>query len=219
MESLFDFDVDVVCQLSQQDYYDFIVIGSGVGGGVVAQQLVKERKRVLVLEKGGLLFSSHCLNTSRPHWQRGETKGPSQDNDVVYSRVKARVETLEGSDPYIGGPVYCLGGRSTVWGLFAPTIDENTLSKYFPTDVKNDLGKWHTKGGWYHEALKLFSWHAATKPRYPNVPGAQDTEEEKAEVRHKKCMLATALKATGIATFSKVEVANIAAEFNSSMVV
>jgi hypothetical protein len=37
MESLFDFDVDVVCKLSQQDYYDFIVIGSGVGGGVVAQ--------------------------------------------------------------------------------------------------------------------------------------------------------------------------------------
>jgi choline dehydrogenase-like flavoprotein len=76
VESLFDFDVDVVCQLSRQDYYDFIAIGSGVGGGVAAQQLVKERKRVLVLEKGGLLSSSHCLNTSRPHWQRWETKGP-----------------------------------------------------------------------------------------------------------------------------------------------
>jgi hypothetical protein len=106
----------------------------------------------------------------------------SQDNDVVYSRVKARVETLEVSDPYIGGPVYCLGGRSTVWGVFA--IDEKTLNKYFPTDVKNDLGKWHTKGGWYREALKLFSWYAATKPRYLNVLGAQDTKEE-AEARRK----------------------------------
>jgi hypothetical protein len=130
-------------------------------------------------------YSLATASNLSPHWQRGETKGPSQGNDVVHSRVKARVETLKSSNPYIG-PVYCLSGRSIVWGLFALTIDEKTLNKYFPTDVKNDLGKWHTKGGWYHEALKLFSWHAATKPRYPNIPGAQNTKEEDAEVRHKK---------------------------------
>ena len=79
--------------------------------------------------------------------REGGPKGPSQDNDVVYSRVKAQVETLEGSDPYIGGPVYCLGGRSTVWGLFAPTIDEKTLNKYFPADVKNDLGNGIQRAG------------------------------------------------------------------------
>jgi choline dehydrogenase-like flavoprotein len=214
MESLFDVDLDVVCQLSQNGHYDFIVIGSGVGGGILTQKLVTAKKRVLLLEKGGLLFSSHCLNTSRPHWQKGGTKGPSQDNDVVYSRVKAKVETAEGSDPYVGGPVYCLGGRSTVWGLFSPKIDHDTFEDYFPDHIKPDLEKW------CKEALRLFSWHAKT---YPNIPGAQDTQKERDEIEFKKRLLKTAvdkfskmntaLQAGMSSTSVEVEVATVAAEF------
>lgn len=215
MESLLDVDLDVICQLSENDHYDFIVIGSGIGGGILTQKLVKAKKRVLLLEKGGLLFSSHCLNTSRPHWQKGETKGPSQDNDVVYSRVKAKVETAQGSDPYVGGPVYCLGGRSTVWGLFSPKIDLETLENYFPPIVRLDLLE-----RWYKEALRLFSWHTKT---YPNIPGAQDTPEERDEVEFKRCLLRRAvnnaskvsrgLQAGEDSMSAEVEVATIAAEF------
>jgi NADPH-dependent 2,4-dienoyl-CoA reductase/sulfur reductase-like enzyme len=39
--------------------YDVIVIGSGMGGGVVADQLSDAGLDVLLLEAGGLLFPTH----------------------------------------------------------------------------------------------------------------------------------------------------------------
>lgn len=46
--------------------YDAIVVGSGMGGGVVAASLADEKKRVLVLEAGSLLFPTHVGNMPRP---------------------------------------------------------------------------------------------------------------------------------------------------------
>ncbi len=70
-------------------------MGSGIGGGVLAQTLVENGrgKRVLLIEQGGLTFSTHCLNTPRPHWNRNIFEGPSQDNDIVYRTVKETIYT------------------------------------------------------------------------------------------------------------------------------
>ncbi|KAJ6142841.1 hypothetical protein N7471_002294 [Penicillium samsonianum] len=64
-------DIELVSALSAQDRYDYIVVGSGMGGGVVTRKLVEGGQRVLLVEKGDLLFTTHCLNTSRPHWPNG----------------------------------------------------------------------------------------------------------------------------------------------------
>jgi choline dehydrogenase-like flavoprotein len=91
MNSNISADFDIVCELSALHSYDYIIVGSGLGGGALAQRLVSANKRVLIVEKGGLMFSTHCLNTSRPHWQRNSVEGPSQDNDIVYNITKQRV--------------------------------------------------------------------------------------------------------------------------------
>ncbi|KAG9103829.1 hypothetical protein FRC07_009917, partial [Ceratobasidium sp. 392] len=66
--------------------YDIIIVGSGIGGGVLAHDLFdtnnmlgKRAKRVLLLEKGGLFFHSHCLNTARPD---GLVNDRGQQNDT-----------------------------------------------------------------------------------------------------------------------------------------
>src|SRR5262245_6842574 len=47
--------------------YDVIVIGSGIGGGILADEVSDLGFRVLVLEAGGLLFPTHVANLPRRH--------------------------------------------------------------------------------------------------------------------------------------------------------
>ena len=171
-------DIERVCQLSKNFYFDFVIVGSGLAGGVLARTLIEKDKKVLLIEKGGLTFSTHCLNTSRPHWQRSSTQGPSQDNDVVYSAVKDKVHIAAGSDPYVGGPVYCLGGRSTVWGLYSPKINDLTLKAYFP----DTISKWLTGGG-YDKAFSLMTNESQTYSTvYPQGLNALEETEVKKDL-------------------------------------
>jgi hypothetical protein len=74
-------------------------------------------KRILVIERGGLLFNTHSLNTPRPT-SRGKY---GQMNDLFYNHFKVQYDMDEETAKiWKGGAVYCLDGRSTVWGLFAP---------------------------------------------------------------------------------------------------
>jgi hypothetical protein len=49
------------------------------------------------------------------------------------------VRLTDDSDPWTGGPLYCVGGRSNAWGLYIPRIDQKTLEEYFPPSVVTDL--------------------------------------------------------------------------------
>ena len=139
MDSAFMTDIDRVSDLSKQEHYDSIIVGSGLAGGVLAKRLIEKETRVILIETGGLAFSAHCLNTSRPHWQVNSLEGPPQDNDVVYGAMKKKVQTAAGSDTYAGGPVYCLGGRSNVWGLYSPRIVEKLHRACFPQNISDYL--------------------------------------------------------------------------------
>ncbi|KAH8802473.1 FAD/NAD(P)-binding domain-containing protein [Xylogone sp. PMI_703] len=176
-KAYFTLTAEEVAKVSEDEPFDYVIIGSGIGGGILAADLLSKNKRlsasrsnfstsstshcassiwdpssayasandpddrtkrILVIERGNLLFPTHSLNMPRPT-DRG-TYG--QMNDLFYNHFKHDWEM----DDYTrkiwkGGPVYCLGGRSTVWGLFSPRIDDNTFRTYFPKEVYDDLNK------------------------------------------------------------------------------
>ncbi|KAF8748039.1 GMC oxidoreductase [Rhizoctonia solani] len=75
--------------------YDIIIVGSGIGGGVLAHDLYdtniklgNKAKRVLLLEKGGVVFHSHCLNTARP---AGLANDRGQQNDTFFNASKTTI--------------------------------------------------------------------------------------------------------------------------------
>lgn len=156
MDKFLTADIRDVIRLCEANFYDFIVVGSGIGGGVLAQTLIQNSngKRVLLIEQGGLTFSTHCLNTPRPHWNHNIREGPSQDNDIVYRAVKETINTVTSdSYEYVGGPVYCIGGRANVWGLYSPKMHEAEARRYFPEAVRSYL---FDRGG-YDNAYRLLA--------------------------------------------------------------
>lgn len=66
-------------------HYDVIVIGSGAGGGVVAAQLAKAGKRVLVIEKGRYFHESEfdsCESKGFEHLYEKSSLFPSTDGSL-----------------------------------------------------------------------------------------------------------------------------------------
>ena len=201
-------DFDLICELST--HFDYVIVGSGLGGGILARKLVEGKKRVLLIEKGGVTFSTHCLNTSRPHWQIGGVQGPSQDNDIVYDANKQKVQTAAGSDPYVGGPVYCLGGRTTVWGLFAPKINQSIYQKYFPKRMSDYLDN-----NGYSDAFNLLTNGSQTYDNpYPTKADISTKEVDTTKKRLKDAIEAF-YKDYSIKSTFVVTLAPVATEFKS----
>ena len=144
-------DPAIVSKLSALNLYDYVIVGSGIGGGILAEELAKNKQRVLLIERGGLVFSTHVCNTARPDFGRGTADAP-EGNELVYAALKATVQTAEGSEPYVGGPLYCLGGRSNVWGLWTPRADDVTLDEFFPASITEYL-----KADGYDEVFNLMT--------------------------------------------------------------
>lgn len=173
--------VDEVSRLSAKRSYDFIIVGTGMGGGVLARTLIEHSEapggrplRVLLIERGGLVLSTHCANTSSPRWNTTGLEGPSMNTDIVFRSLKSSVSTGAKSIEFVGGPVYCIGGRSTVWGLYTPRIPWKLLSE-FPERVQNDLDQN------YDRAYKLLCNESATLEipyPVPVIATIQDTTVE-----------------------------------------
>lgn len=129
-------------QKAAEKTYDIIVIGTGIGGGVVAGDLFESNSRlgiygksVLVIEIGDLPFHSHCLNSSRP---TGFDEDRGQQNDTFFSlfRDKYKFSADTNVKDWNGGPMYNLGGRSAAWGLFSPRIHDEILKHQFAPGTK-----------------------------------------------------------------------------------
>ncbi len=119
--------------LGHREDFDVIIIGSGIGGGILADDLadrIGENKRILVLEAGSYLFPTHVYNVSR------------FDNAGVARRFACKNFYQHGGEKderYIHEtPQLNFGGRSIFWSGLIPTIQPWELD-YFPNTVRNAL--------------------------------------------------------------------------------
>ncbi|MFI6296505.1 GMC oxidoreductase [Nonomuraea sp. NPDC050790] len=120
--------------LDQRRLVDFIVIGSGMGGGVLAHQLLKSAENqgrplpeVLVLEAGGYLFPTHVGNLPRVHGDDGDTNKILWDLWYSY-----RAKRYAGPKDLDVGQAYCLGGRSVFWGALIPEMQPEEFDGWPP---------------------------------------------------------------------------------------
>jgi choline dehydrogenase-like flavoprotein len=113
--------------------FDIIIIGSGIGGGVLADDLADrlgKQKRILVVEAGSYLYPTHVYNVCR---------FPNSD---VARRFACRTffqKGNQGSQHYIHEePQLNFGGRSIFWSGLIPIIQPWEL-EFFPSQVRGAL--------------------------------------------------------------------------------
>jgi choline dehydrogenase-like flavoprotein/glycosidase len=122
--------------------WDVIVIGSGMGGGIVAEALADlepgrpahEQLNVLVLEAGSYIFPVHMANLPRQHRVGEFTKHVWH----LWDELEVRDYTNADQSEYRGSLGINFGGRSIVWGGLIPRMTEWELEPW-PQAIRDDL--------------------------------------------------------------------------------
>lgn len=119
--------------MGPRDDFDIVIVGSGVGGGVLADALAEQAggyKRTLVLEAGSFLYPTHVYNFGRiPNFSLAKHFGC----DTFWQAGTSNDQDFIGEKPQL-----CLGGRSIFWSGLIPTIQGWEL-EFFPTKVRQAL--------------------------------------------------------------------------------
>ncbi len=112
--------------------FDFIIVGSGIGGGILADDLADnlgDSKRILVLDAGSFIYPTHVYNISR------------YSNGAVARHFGVVNIERDQNDPvhFIGEePQMNLGGRSVFWSGLIPT-PQKWERDFFPPEVQADF--------------------------------------------------------------------------------
>lgn len=116
-----------------RDDFDIIIVGSGIGGGVLADDLADRlgaNKRILVLEAGSFLYPTHVYNICRfPNSSLAKHFGC----DTFWQSGNSGTQNYIGEKPQLN-----FGGRSIFWSGLIPTVQGWELD-YFPPRVQEDL--------------------------------------------------------------------------------
>lgn len=123
---------------NQDIIYDAIVIGSGMSGGILADELSDRCAKVLLLEAGSLMFPTHMYNLPGD-WD------PLKDRYFVYGHRPTTGSTFE------GGVKVNLGGGSVFWSGIIQEARPWEFGEHWPRAVQDYL----IKGDGYERALSL----------------------------------------------------------------
>ncbi|MEO1619588.1 MAG: GMC oxidoreductase, partial [Cyanobacteria bacterium J06632_3] len=139
--------------LNEAQLHDVIIVGSGVGGGILADQLSDLGLDVLVLEAGSYLFPTHIANLPRQH-QVGQF-----DKHVwgLWDEFQIQNYVNGAGSNYQGGQGFNLGGRSLFWGGLIPRMLSYEMDLW-PQEIK-----WYLEDIGYQRAEDLMN-------RSPQLP-------------------------------------------------
>ncbi|KAK3360475.1 hypothetical protein B0T25DRAFT_629561 [Lasiosphaeria hispida] len=156
--------------LGSRDDFDLIIIGSGFGGGVLADDLAErigQQKRILVLEAGSYLYPTHIYNVCR---------FPNANVAKNFACKTFSQEGNEGSEDYIHErPQLNFGGRSIWWSGLIPHIQPWEL-QFFPDKVRQDLqnGLLDKAGASMNESISMGTVAQGIVERFKQGPLAED---------------------------------------------
>ncbi|HIK44678.1 MAG TPA: FAD-binding protein, partial [Leptolyngbyaceae cyanobacterium M65_K2018_010] len=141
--------------LDETRLYDVIVVGSGIGGGILADQLSDLGLDVLVLEAGSYLFPTHTANLPRQH-RIGQF-----DKHVwtLYEQFKVQNFANGFGAQFEGGQAFNLGGKSIFWGGLIPRMAWWEMERW-PRTLR-----WYLEDGGYQRAEDLM--HRVPLPPTP----------------------------------------------------
>lgn len=136
--------------------HDVVIVGSGAGGAVLADQLSDVGLDVLVLEAGSYLFPTHVANLPR------EQSIGVFDKHVWrlwYHFGVQNADNEPGTD-YVGRQGFNLGGRTLYWGGLAPRMAPWELGAW-PQEIVADL-----RSGGYDRAESIIGAGAVPDSPY-----------------------------------------------------
>lgn len=118
--------------IGERTDFDIIIVGSGMGGGVLADAVVHKApwKRILVIEAGSFLYPTHVYNMC------------GFSNADLARHFACTTFTQPGDEhtaKFIGEkPQLNFGGRSIFWSGLIPTLSDWELA-FFPDQVRQSL--------------------------------------------------------------------------------
>lgn len=124
-------------------HYDFIIVGTGAGGGTIARKLAEAGKRILILERGGFLPS----------------EDDNSDPAAVFGGKYSTPETwlINGKRTEVDGH-HRIGGKTKLYGAalfrlrpadFGEVVHEDGVSPAWPVTYA-DLEPFYTSAEWMY---------------------------------------------------------------------
>ncbi|MBW4621290.1 MAG: GMC oxidoreductase [Cyanosarcina radialis HA8281-LM2] len=156
--------------ISPRNDFDVIIIGSGIGGGVLADDLAErigKNQRILLLEAGSFVYPTHVYNVCRfPNASIAKHFGC----DTFWQSGNPGTQNYIGEKPQLN-----FGGRSIFWSGLIPAIQGWELD-FFPDTVKQDLeaGLLNLAGEAMNESRSMGSVAQAIVAKLRQSPLASD---------------------------------------------